>query len=120
MTELMRKSIAHLTIGIAATAVVIGAGIAIILCRRPYDVEHILAIYDSDAEYGALEICYPLDETIFPPEIVPPTFTWEDADADSEAWLVTVGFRNGKDGIETLTRECKWKPEDQQWEVMKK
>ena len=120
MTELMRKSIAHLTIGIAATAVVIGAGIAITFCRRPYDAEYILAIYDSDAEYGVLEIRYPLDKTIFPPEIVPPTFTWEDADADSEAWLVTVGFQNGKDGIETLTRECRWRPEDQQWEVMKK
>ena len=120
MTELMRKPIAHLTIGIAAMAVVIGAGIAITFCRRGYDVEHILAIYDSDAEYGVLEIRYPLDKTIFPPEIVPPTFTWEDADADSEAWLVTVGFQNGADGIETLTRECRWKPEDQQWEVMKK
>ncbi|MHC4434450.1 MAG: tetratricopeptide repeat protein, partial [Planctomycetota bacterium] len=116
----MRKSITHLTIGIAATAAVIGAGIVITLCRRPYDIEHILAIYDSDAEYGVLEIHYPLDETIFPPEIVPPTFTWEDADTHSEAWLVTVGFQNGADGIEALTRECRWRPEDQQWEVIKK
>ena len=106
----MRKSITHLIIGIGATAAVIGAGIVVTLCRLPYDVEHILAIYDADGEYGVLEIRYPPDKTIFPPEIVPPTFTWEDP--DSEAWLVAVGFQNGADGIETLTGECRWRPED--------
>ncbi len=116
----MRKSITYLTISIGATAAVVGAGIVMTFCRRPYDAEHILALHDRDAEYAVLEIRYPLDKTIFPPEIVPPTFTWEDANADSEAWLVTVGFQNGADGIEALTGECRWKPEDQQWEVMKK
>jgi hypothetical protein len=27
---------------------------------------------------GQLEISYPIDETVFPPEIVAPTFVWSD------------------------------------------
>jgi hypothetical protein len=40
--KLMRKSTVYLIIGIAATAIVVAAGIGIALYSGGYDVEHIL------------------------------------------------------------------------------
>jgi len=47
-----------------------------------------------DAENLAkLTIDYPLDESIFPPEIVPPTFLWHDLAEQADTWLVEVTFQ---------------------------
>lgn len=47
------------------------------------------------AHSGQLEITYPLDETLFPPEIVAPTFTWEDATEGVEQWQVLLRLEDG-------------------------
>ena len=44
-----------------------------------------------------LTIDYPLDESIFPPEIVPPTFLWHDVSGSADTWLVTVTFADEAD-----------------------
>lgn len=41
-------------------------------------------------EPGPLTVDYPLDESIFPPEIVSPTFLWHDPDERADSWLVDV------------------------------
>ena len=43
---------------------------------------------------GPLTIDYPLDESVFPPEIVPPTVLWHDA-SGADAWFVEVAFADG-------------------------
>ena len=74
-----------LTVGLAA--------LSLTGCSEPgVGIDDILAGYQEDAEYGGLTIDYPLDETLFPPEIVPPTFRWEDGNAASDTWLVTIEF----------------------------
>jgi len=42
-----------------------------------------------------LTVDYPLDESIFPPEFVPPTFLWHDEAEHADTWLVTVEFASG-------------------------
>ena len=119
MTEFMRRSTVYLIVGVAVAAVVVAAGVGIALYRGGYDVEHILELHRSDGEYSVLKVGYPLDETVFPPDIVPPTFVWEDTNTGSEAWLVTVGFQGGEGRIDALIDECRWTPERQEWEVIK-
>ncbi|MHC4971848.1 MAG: tetratricopeptide repeat protein [Planctomycetota bacterium] len=51
--------------------------------------------HDSDA-LGELAIDYPLDETVFPPEFVPPTFLWHDPDPESDTWIVEIEFSDPK------------------------
>ena len=46
-----------------------------------------------------IQIDYPLDGSVFPPEITPPTFLWRDANAASTRWVVEVRFRNSRDVI---------------------
>jgi tetratricopeptide (TPR) repeat protein len=79
-----------------------------------------LALYRDDAEYDDLIIHYPLDETLFPPEIVPPTFRWEDGNSRSNMWLVSIEFQDNGAPMNIITRESEWTPRQQQWETIKK
>src|SRR5208283_1186706 len=38
---------------------------------------------------------YPLNGSIFPPEITPPTFIWRDATVDATRWRIDIAFADG-------------------------
>jgi tetratricopeptide (TPR) repeat protein len=116
----MRKSTIHLVVGISVTSLAVAAVLLLVLYTRGPSAEDVLAVYQDDAGYGSLTIRCPLDQALFPPEIVPPTFRWEDASAGSDSWLVTISFQDDKDRMNVLTREPKWTPKPQQWEAIKK
>jgi len=83
-------------------------------------VDEILASYRTDADYAGLTIDYPLDETLFPPEIAPPTFTWEDGAAGVDTWLVTIEFVDNEGRANFLTHEPEWTPDADEWEAIKR
>ena len=56
----------------------------------------------SDA--ASLTIDYPLDQTIFPPEIVPPTFLWHEPTGDADTWLIDVAWSGRAEHIYVLSR----------------
>ncbi len=114
----MRKPAVYLVMGISIIAVVVVVLIA--LCLPGPRIENILAIYKHDAQYNSLTIRYPLNETLFPPEIVPPTFHWEDANSTSDRWLVTISFQDNQNRMNFLLQETQWTPELAQWETIKK
>ncbi len=115
----MRKSLIHLVVGISVTSLAAAAVLLLVLCTREPSAEDVLAVYQDDAGYGSLTIRYPLDQTLFPPEIVPPTFRWEDTSAGSDSWLVTISFQDDKGRMNVLTHEPKWTPKPEQWETIK-
>ncbi len=41
---------------------------------------------------SAIKIDYPLDGSVFPPEITPPTFLWHDANETSKHWVFEISF----------------------------
>jgi Flp pilus assembly protein TadD len=41
-----------------------------------------------------ITIDYPLNGSVFPPEITPPTFLWRDASETAKRWVVEVSFAN--------------------------
>jgi len=104
--------------GISIVAVVVVILIALYVPGP--QIEDILALYRDDAEYNGLTIRYPLNETLFPPEIVPPTFLWEDANSTSDTWLVTIEFQDDEVRMSFLVRESQWTPNPAQWEAIKK
>ena len=115
----MRKSFKYLIVGIGTTAIVV----AIVLLTTSHEhrlgAEDILASYQKDVEYGRLKIDYPPDETLFPPEIVPPTFRWND-NSGSDMWLVSISFQDNEGGMNVPASESGWTPEPEQWEAIKK
>ncbi|MBC8471413.1 MAG: tetratricopeptide repeat protein [Planctomycetes bacterium] len=114
----MRKPAVYLIIGISIVAVVVVLLIALYVPGPR--IEDILALYRDDAEYKSLVIRYPFNETLFPPEIVPPTFQWEDDSSKSDRWLLTINFQDNEERINILLNEPQWTPESDQWELIKK
>ena len=50
-------------------------------------------------QLAAITIDYPLDGSVFPPEITPPTFLWRDDSESAKRWLIEVSFANRTGGI---------------------
>jgi tetratricopeptide (TPR) repeat protein len=113
------KSVLYLVIGLSVIVVI--AGIALIAVYKPrIRIEDILTVYQDDGQYGGLSILYPLNETLFPPEIVSPVFRWKDDNSESDTWLVTIKFRDGKERMNFVTSEQQFRPKAKEWETVKK
>jgi len=115
----MRKSVTYLTLGVSAALVAVAATLLMVSRTPDLGVEDLLALYDENGTYGSLMIQCPLNETLFPPDIVAPTFRWEDDSSGVDTWLVTIQFQDDKDPIRATTSESTWTPDPEQWEVIK-
>ena len=69
---------------------------------------------------GQLEIRYPLDESLFPPEIVAPTFVWNDATEGVVGWKVLLRFDGEGDVLRFATTEPSWRPSEADWAEIKR
>jgi tetratricopeptide (TPR) repeat protein len=69
---------------------------------------------------GRLEIAYPLDETLFPPEIAAPTFVWKDATGGVEEWRVLFRVGAGEQVLRFATAEPRWRPSEEDWAEIKR
>jgi len=67
-----------------------------------------------------LQILYPFDDTLFPPEITLPKFMWVDEDSTSEKWRITFNFRDNQDAFVAYTDTTAWIPTQDEWESIKK
>ncbi len=68
---------------------------------------------------GGLEIKYPLDETLFPPEIVAPTFVWSDETEGVKEWMVLLRFDNTDEVLRFPATERRWRPSEADWAGIK-
>lgn len=59
---------------------------------------------DSESSPAQLEIDYPQDMSVVPPELPPPTFLWHDGSAQADAWLAEVTFEGGTERIDVLVK----------------
>jgi len=106
--------------GITAVATAVAAVVFVISHKAEFSAEDILKAYQKQSRYVGLTISYPLNGTLFPPEIVPPVFCWKDTDPGSDTWLVTIEFQDGGNRTNFLTSEQRWSPDAETWEVIKK
>ena len=68
---------------------------------------------------GRLAISYPLDETLFPPEIVAPTFVWSDETENVERWEVLIRLDDSPEPLRFPTTEPRWRPSKETWAEIK-
>jgi Flp pilus assembly protein TadD len=72
------------------------------------------------APSGSLEIKYPLDETLFPPEIVAPTFVWTDETDGVGEWKILLRFDGGAEPLRFASTEPRWRPSEADWAEIKR
>jgi Tfp pilus assembly protein PilF len=61
------------------------------------------AAVDGQKPSAALKIDYPFAGSLYPPDMVPPTFLFHDAAAGSVLWLVDIAAAGGTDRLSILT-----------------
>ena len=66
----------------------------------------------------ALAVLYPLNGTLFPPEIAPPEFRWEAAYEAVGRWRINISFPAGA-GLEFFSEVPRWRPPASAWEEIK-
>ncbi len=64
-------------------------------------------------------ILYPFDETVFPPEIAPPTFRWQETGTASDSWRLRFNFPDGLPPVEAMACESHWCPDPKTWVTIK-
>jgi tetratricopeptide (TPR) repeat protein len=72
------------------------------------------------AQAGAMEITYPLDETLFPPDIVSPTIIWSDETEGVAQWTVLLRFAGDDEVLRFPTAEPSWRPSEEDWTDIKR
>ncbi len=115
----MGKSVRNL---IVALGIVVAGGAAaclVVSSARGTSADDVLKALAVAAPPGRVTIQSPLDETLFPPEISPPSFRWKDEDARSGLWLVTIEFANDKGRINAFAGQSSWRPQASVWEAIK-
>jgi len=116
----MRKIVSHLVLTIIAVVAIASVVILVIYHKLQPRIDDILAAYNDKAPYSGLTIGYPLDGTLFPPEIVPPTLHWKDSNPQSDTWLITMKFQDDQGRLNFLTHTSQWTPQTKLWEDIKK
>ena len=77
------------------------------------------ATFPSEAS-GQLSIKYPLDQTLFPPEIVAPTVVWSDETGGVSEWKILVRFDGEGDIMRFASAEPRWRPSEEDWSEIKR
>jgi tetratricopeptide (TPR) repeat protein len=101
-------------------AVVGAAGlVALSLRRMPADPQAVLTSLAQAPPPSPLAIEYPLDGTLFPPEISAPAFRWKDGDGPADLWLVSIEFANGRRRLNSFVLQSGWRPPPAVWAKIK-
>ena len=78
-------------VGVCCLFLAGGAGLS-----RPLGREHALPARPP----AKITVDYPIDGSVFPPEITPPTFLWRDSSDSANRWVIEVSFADHSSGIQ--------------------
>jgi len=73
----------------------------------------------ADTTDARVQITYPLEGTLFPPESVAPTFVWEDKTGNVDRWTVVVRDDTGHDMLQDAVNAPRWRPSEESWTQIK-
>jgi tetratricopeptide (TPR) repeat protein len=116
----MRKLFSHFVPTIITVVAIAAVVTLLVFYKHQPRIEDILAGYNDKTQYSGLTIRYPSDGTLFPTEIVPPTFLWKDDSNQCDTYLITIKFQDDGGRLNFLTRIPCWTPQTKLWEDIKK
>src|ERR1019366_6061608 len=101
--RLMRKLASELPARLTTLTTAAVLGLLPVCVSAPLSTNEILAAYQEPGHYAALTILYSGNETVFPPEIVPCTFSWREGAGKADAWLILLEFPDGRGRLSFLS-----------------
>ncbi len=66
-------------------------------------IRELLTAAQTSGSPAELRIVYPYYNAVFPPEIIPPTFLWNDDTTGVDTWLINIEFEDGRGSINYVT-----------------
>ena len=106
-----------------ATLAVILIGVGRLLAAADSNAQAIGASRFSPSNPPAddpeLRVLYPFHETLFPPDLAPPTFRWQEAKPACDRWRISITFQDDLPPVEGVVREPQWRPDAGTWESVK-
>jgi tetratricopeptide (TPR) repeat protein len=82
--------------------------------------EIVLASYRDDLAAAPIEVLHPFSEAVFPADIAPTVFWWEDSQPGVNAWLIIFPASDSMPQRGYVTREKKWRPPVEVWSEFKR
>jgi tetratricopeptide (TPR) repeat protein len=112
---------ARRSVGAAVAPLVVAAGLWIGGCDRDPSAQEIAAAAPvaAAAADAPLQITYPSEGTLFPPESVAPTFVWADATPNVDRWHVVVRDDAGSELLRASVDTPRWRPSEEGWKQVK-
>ena len=101
-----------------AVAIAIFVALAIGVALNFFGNDAFVRSFEKSHAKG-LTITYPLNGTIFPPELVAPMFRWNDARTIDNTWVIAVGFDGIGRNWKFRVHQPRWRPERQEWKRIK-
>src|ERR1035441_3394950 len=89
-----RLRYANLTI-----AGMIGAGSVFIASGTSFWTPSVNGHTSASSEPARITVDYPVNGSVFPPEITPPTFLWRDPAESAKRWVIEVSFADPSAGM---------------------
>jgi tetratricopeptide (TPR) repeat protein len=103
---------------LARALALVALGFLALSCAPRLPVEQILAGYQESRNYPELAFRCPPNNTLFPPEIAPCTFAWQDA-SKADTWLVLVEFPGDARRLHFVSQRMDWTPPAREWQEIK-
>ncbi len=69
---------------------------------------------------GRLEIAYPLDETLFPPDIAAPKIIWSDETEGVQRWEILLRADPAGELLRFAATQPSWRPSEEEWAEIKR
>ncbi len=87
-------------------------------CDRTSSINDIDVAFPGSAA-GSLAIQYPLQDTLFPPDVAAPLFQWQDNTDGVARWTVLVALAGQTEPLRFTADEPGWRPDDLNWQTIK-
>jgi tetratricopeptide (TPR) repeat protein len=116
-THVRSVSFSTLLRSIVTVAIALSLGL-VSGCDRAPAIKDINVAFPGAAT-GNLAIHYPLQDTLFPPDVAAPLFQWQDDTDDVARWLVLVQLDGQSDMLRFATDEPAWRPDSADWQTIK-
>ena len=62
------------------------------------------AVLAAEGSPAAITVDYPLNGSVFPPDMAAPTFQWRDPVESAVSWRIDVTFGDGSTALRTLSK----------------